>query len=196
MASYSEPAAEFVDDTDVALAMNWWLPVVFGVLLILYSFVVLSFTIETVWAIAIGLGIGLILAGIAELMSTALMTSGRFWGYALGGLDVVLGILALAWPQATFFVLVRLVAWILLIHGVVDFVRSLEQRHARLREWWLTLLAGLASIAVAFWAIRYVGRSTVILVLWVGIALLMRGIDFIMTGFNLRGGGRLELATG
>ena len=47
MANYSEPTAEFVDDTEVALAMNWWLPVVFGVLLILYSFVVLSFTIET-----------------------------------------------------------------------------------------------------------------------------------------------------
>jgi uncharacterized membrane protein HdeD (DUF308 family) len=193
MANYSEPTAEFVDDTEVALAMNWWLPVVFGVLLILYSFVVLSFTIETVWAIAIGMGIGLILAGIAELMSTALQSSGRFWGYVLGGLDVVLGILALAWPQATFVVLVRLVAWILLIHGVVDFVRSMEQRHAGLKEWWLTMLAGLASIAVAFWAIRYVGRSTVILVLWVGIALLMRGIDFIMSGFNQRG--RLQFAT-
>jgi uncharacterized membrane protein HdeD (DUF308 family) len=193
MASYSEPTAEFVDDTEVALAMNWWLPVVFGVLLILYSFVVLSFTIETVWAIAIGMGVGLILAGIAELMSTALLSSGRFWGYVLGGLDVVLGILALAWPQATFVVLVRLVAWVLLIHGVVDFVRSMEQRHADLKEWWLTMLAGLASIAVAFWAIRYVGRSTVILVLWVGIALLMRGIDFIMTGFNQRG--RLQFAT-
>ena len=193
MANYSEPTAEFVDDTEVALAMNWWLPVVFGVLLILYSFVVLSFTIETVWAIAIGMGIGLILAGIAELMSTALLSSGRFWGYVLGGLDVVLGILALAWPQATFVVLVRLVAWILLIHGVVDFVRSMEQRHLGFKEWWLTMLAGLASIAVAFWAIRYVGRSTVILVLWVGIALLMRGIDFIMTGFNQRG--RLQFAT-
>jgi uncharacterized membrane protein HdeD (DUF308 family) len=55
------------------------------------------------------------------------------------------------------------------------------------------MLAGLASIAVAFWAIRYVGRSTVILVLWVGIALLMRGIDFIMSGFNQRG--RLQFAT-
>ena len=193
MASYSEPTAEFVDDTEVALAMNWWLPVVFGVLLILYSFVVLSFTIETVWAIAIGMGIGLILAGIAELMATTLQSSGRFWGYVLGGLDVVLGILALAWPQATFVVLVRLVAWILLIHGVVDFVRSMEQRHLGFKEWWLTMLAGLASIAVAFWAIRYVGRSTVILVLWVGIALLMRGIDFIMSGFNQRG--RLQFAT-
>ena len=89
--------------------------------------------------------------------------------------------------------LVRLVAWILLIHGVVDFVRSMEQRHLGFKEWWLTMLAGLASIAVAFWAIRYVGRSTVILVLWVGIALLMRGIDFIMTGFNQRG--RLQFAT-
>src|SRR6185295_6957719 len=78
MTSYSDPSAEFMDDdTAVALTMNWWLPVVFGVLLILYAFVVLSFTIETVWAVAIGMGVGLILAGIAELMSTALMTSGR-----------------------------------------------------------------------------------------------------------------------
>jgi uncharacterized membrane protein HdeD (DUF308 family) len=193
MANYSEPTAEFVDDTDVALAMNWWLPVVFGVLLILYSFVVLSFTIDTVWAIAIGMGIGLILAGVAELMATALLSTGRFWGYLLGGLDIVLGIFALAWPGATFAVLVRLVAWILLIHGVVDFVRSFEQRHAGLKEWWLTMLAGVASIVVAFWASRYVGRATVTLVLWVGIALLMRGIDFIMTGFNQRG--RLQFAT-
>jgi len=192
MTSYPDPTEDLTDEAQIALAMNWWLPVVFGVLLILYSFVVLSFTIDTVWAIAIGMGIGLILAGIAELMATALLSTGRFWGYLLGGLDVVLGILALAWPQQTFLVLVRLVAWVLLIHGVVDFVRSFEQRHAGVKEWWLTLLAGVASIVVAFWASRYVGRATVTLVLWVGIALLMRGIDFIMTGFNQRG--RLQYA--
>jgi len=196
MTSYSDPSAEFMDDdTAVALTMNWWLPVVFGVLLILYAFVVLSFTIETVWAVAIGMGVGLILAGIAELMTTALRTSGRFWGYLLGGLDVVLGILALAWPKATFVVMVRMVAWVLVIRGVVDFVRGMELRHARVKEWWLTALAGVASVVVALWAIRYDGRSIVLLVLWIGIALLMRGIEFIMQGFNLRGGGALQLAT-
>ena len=90
------------------------------------------------------MGIGLILAGIAELMATALLTTGRFWGYVLGGLDVVLGVLALAWPQATFAVLVRLVAWVLLIRGVVDFVRAMEQRSAGIKEWWLTAAGRLA----------------------------------------------------
>jgi uncharacterized membrane protein HdeD (DUF308 family) len=192
MASYSDPTVEFMNDADVALTMNWWLPVVAGIALILYSFVVLSFTIETVWAVAIGMGVGLILAGVAELMATALLTTGRFWGYVLGGFDVVLGVVALAWPQATFAVLVRLVAWVLVIRGVVDFVRAMEQRSAGIKEWWLTGLAGLVAVGIALWAIRYVGRSIVLLVLWIGIALLMRGMELIMSGFSRRGG--LELA--
>ena len=192
MASYSDPTVEFMNDADVALTMNWWLPVVAGVVLILYSFVVLSFTIETVWAVAIGMGVGLILAGVAELMATALLTTGRFWGYVLGGFDVVLGVVALAWPQATFAVLVRLVAWVLVLRGVVDFVRAMEQRSAGLKEWWLTAVAGLVAVGIALWAIRYVGRSIVLLVLWIGIALLMRGMELIMSGFSRRGG--LELA--
>jgi uncharacterized membrane protein HdeD (DUF308 family) len=194
MTSYSDPSADFMNEADVALTMNWWLPVVAGVLLILYSFVVLSFTIETVWAVAIGMGIGLILAGIAELMATALLPSGRFWGYVLGGFDVVLGIIALAWPQATFAVLVRLVAWVLVIRGVLDFVRAMEQRHARVKEWWITALAGLAALVIALWAIRYAGRSIVLLVLWIGIALLMRGMELIMSGFSRRGALQLAAA--
>jgi uncharacterized membrane protein HdeD (DUF308 family) len=193
MASYSDPTVDFMNDADVALTMNWWLPVVAGVVLILYSFVVLSFTIETVWAVAIGMGVGLILAGIAELMATALLTTGRFWGYVLGGFDVVLGIVALAWPHATFAVLVRLVAWVLVIRGVVDFVRAMDQRSAGIKQWWLTAVAGLVAVGIALWAIRYVGRSIVLLVLWIGIALLMRGMELIMSGFSRRGG--LELAT-
>jgi len=193
MASYSDPSVDLMNDADVALTMNWWLPVVAGVVLIFYSFVVLSFTIETVWAVAIGMGVGLILAGIAELMATALLTTGRFWGYVLGGFDVLLGIVALAWPHATFAVLVRLVAWVLVIRGVVDFVRAMEERSAGVKQWWLTALAGLAAVVIALWAIRYVGRSIVLLVLWIGIALLMRGMELIMSGFNRRGG--LELAT-
>ncbi|HEY4609622.1 MAG TPA: DUF308 domain-containing protein, partial [Ilumatobacteraceae bacterium] len=161
MASYSDPSVDLMNDADVALTMNWWLPVVAGVVLILYSFVVLSFTIETVWAVAIGMGVGLILAGIAELMATALLTTGRFWGYVLGGFDVLLGIVALAWPHATFAVLVRLVAWVLVIRGVVDFVRAMEERSAGVKQWWLTALAGLAAVVIALWAIRYVGRSIV-----------------------------------
>jgi len=186
MTSYSDPTAEFTEEAQVALAMNWWLPVVAGVVLMLYSFVVLSFTIETVWAVAIGMGIGLILAGIAELMATALLTSGRTWGYILGGFDIVLGIVALAWPHATFAVLVRVVAWVLLLRGVVDFVRAMEERHAGIKGWWLTAVAGIVAVGIALWAIRYVGRSIVLLVLWIGIALLMRGMALIMSDFNHR----------
>jgi len=92
----------------------------------------------------------------------------------------------LAWPHATFAVLVRVVAWVLLLRGVIDFVRAMEERHADIKGWWLTAVAGIVAVGIALWAIRYVGRSIVLLVLWIGIALLMRGMALIMSGFNLR----------
>ncbi len=53
-------------DDLAALSQAWWLPVVVGVMLMIYSFVVLSFTMSTVYAISVGLGIGLILSGIGD----------------------------------------------------------------------------------------------------------------------------------
>jgi uncharacterized membrane protein HdeD (DUF308 family) len=82
--------------------------------------------------------------------------------------------------------LARLVGWVLLFRGVVDIVRALEERRIGLSDWWILGLLGVVNIGVAFWAVRYVGSSIVVLVLWIGIALLMRGIAAIAAGFALR----------
>ena len=57
-------------------------------------------------------------------------------------------------------------------------------------DWWMLALLSVLSIAVAFWAVRYVDTSIVLLVLWIGIALLTRGISAMIAGFALRSFGR------
>jgi uncharacterized membrane protein HdeD (DUF308 family) len=52
--------------------------------------------------------------------------------------------------------------------------------------WWVGLIAGVIEIAFAFWAVGYVGRSAALLLIWVGIGALMRGITSIVAAFQLR----------
>jgi uncharacterized membrane protein HdeD (DUF308 family) len=103
----------------------------------------------------------------------------------MGVLFVVTGILAFAWPGRTFLVLAHLVAWFLLFKGTLDIFIAFATRPAEL--WWARLVAGILGIVIAFWAAGYGGRSAVLLVLWIGIAALTRGVMELVLAFQLKG---------
>ena len=50
----------------------------------------------------------------------------------------------------------------------------------------VALAAGIVELAIGVWALGYPGRSAWLLVLWVGIGALMRGITEIVLAFKLR----------
>jgi uncharacterized membrane protein HdeD (DUF308 family) len=58
----------------------------------------------------------------------------------------------------------------------------------------LVLGAGVIQIVIGLWAIGYPGRSAALLVLWVGIGALMRGVTEIFFAFRLRDSGRTHAA--
>jgi uncharacterized membrane protein HdeD (DUF308 family) len=172
------------------IAKAWWIPVVVGVLLLLYSFTVLSFSIRTVWAISIGLGVGLLVSGIGGLFTWRAATSWRWLVLLSAVIDIVLAVVVFTWPGATFLVLARLVGWVLLLRGIIDILQSFEARRLGESGWWMLIVVGAFNIGVAFWATRYPGRSIVLLVLWVGISLLTRALVLIVAGFALRSAGK------
>ena len=166
---------------------GWWIPVVGGVIAIVFGFLVLSFNYTTLWAITIAAGIGFILTGIADL-ATAFSSEGatKLLGLALGVLAIGAGIIAFVWPAATFVVIATLVAWLLLLRGVFGIVGAFEYRRAGVELWWFSLVLAVLEIGVAVWAVRYPGRSVTLLVLWIGISALSRGIALMMIGFTVR----------
>ena len=52
--------------------------------------------------------------------------------------------------------------------------------------WWLGLVTGIIEIGLAFWAAGYFAGSAALLIVWVGISALMRGITEIVMAFMLR----------
>src|SRR5512132_1766107 len=78
---------------------RWWIPLIIGILWLIYAFIVLSVTYRTIWAIAF------IAAGIVEFVLAAVLDSWQ-WLHALAGvLCIAAGIVAFAWPDQTFLVL-------------------------------------------------------------------------------------------
>jgi uncharacterized membrane protein HdeD (DUF308 family) len=80
--------------------------------------------------------------------------------------------------------LALLFGWFLLFSGTFEVIASLMNRDVDL--WWLGLLAGIAMILLAFWAVGYPGRSAQLFVLWVGFAALFRGISRIVLAFQVK----------
>ncbi|HVM63822.1 MAG TPA: DUF308 domain-containing protein [Acidimicrobiales bacterium] len=162
----------------------WWVLLITGTLWVLVSLAVLQFDLTSVWSIAILTGVVLFMAGFTEFLVASLAPSWKWVHVLLGILFVIGGVVAFAWPGETFIVLARLIGWYLLFLGTFEVVESLYLRGTEL--WWLRLLGGAATIAVAFWAVDSPSRSATLLVLWVGLGALFRGISQIFLAFEFR----------
>jgi uncharacterized membrane protein HdeD (DUF308 family) len=183
--------AQSVRDDLNTVTRNWGWFLAAGIAWIVFSFFVLSFNYRTVWAIALFFGIGFIMGGIMEF-AVAAVAPGWKWLYVLIGIvSIVAGLIALIWPGSTFLVLSALTGWLLFFWGIIDIVFALSTRHVE-SLWWVQLITGIVMVLVGFWAIGpddetvSTYRGSVLLVVWIGVAALFRGISDILVGFRLR----------
>jgi uncharacterized membrane protein HdeD (DUF308 family) len=167
------------------LVRYWWALLITGVGWIVFANVVLSFSFRTVFAVAVWAGLGMIGAGLGELVIAQMTAELRWLHVVLGVINIVIGVLALAWPGITFVALARLVAWVLILRGAFDIVFGLSTRASN-DLWWLALITGVLQIVVAFWANRYPGVSVVLLVVWVGVGAVAKGVSDLILAFRMR----------
>ena len=186
-------AAEYADD-DVVLARQfaglWWIFLCTGILWLLFSIVVFRFDYTTVSAISILFGVVAILAGISEFI--AAFASSGWWkaGRILLALAcIAIGIIAFIHPGNTFRALAAVLSFYFIVKGAFDVTISLLAKDA-FAIWWLHLLLGIAEILIGFWAAGDFGNQTILLVIWVGVLALTRGIGEIILAFEIKKAGR------
>jgi uncharacterized membrane protein HdeD (DUF308 family) len=164
---------------------RWWVPLLLGILWLIYAFIVLSFTYKTVWAVVVFAAVAFIFTGIGEFVLATILESWQ-WLHALAGvLCIAAGILALVWPGQTFLVMAAIIGWFLLFRGTFNIVESLFIKDY-VEQWWLMLITGILQIAIALWAVGYAGRSIAVLVVWVGAWALTEGIMNIWAAFRIK----------
>src|SRR5262249_36243068 len=168
-------------------ARLWWIFLVTGLLWLLFSIIVFRFDYTTVHAISILFGIVLIAAAVAELLA-AFLDHG-WWRVAQLLLAVAfgaIGVIAFIHPGNTFRALAAVIGFYFIFKGFFHVAVSLfawrDMEHA-----WLVLVLGLVELGVGFWAAGDFGHQTILLVVWVGITALTRGVSEIILAFRLRG---------
>ena len=99
-----------------------WPGYLMGALLLVTAVVAAVWPDITLWALAVIIGIGFIVTGIAELVLVFRFhhdLSYRWLFIALGAITVLIGILSLVWPEATILVLAILLGIRVLMLGII-----------------------------------------------------------------------------
>jgi uncharacterized membrane protein HdeD (DUF308 family) len=179
-----DPVADTVRAAARDASAVWWWALPLGATWIWFGTLVLSYRVESLAAVAAFVGIAFLGGGITQLVAASRVPTMR-WLSILGGvLGIAAGIVTMAWPGITLYVVSILVAWYLIFYGIVHLVSALAG--PKLSWWWTGLLLGIAELVVGVWAARSWENSLVTLVTLVGVWAICRGVNEIFAAFTLR----------
>ena len=171
--------------TGAAVEPPRWLLFASGAVWLLFSFVILALDSTSVATVGVLLGILLLFGAVTELVQ---MVAAPGWRWAHGLLAVlflITGIGSFVSPYQTVGVFSLFIAWYLLFKGTADVFSSIAFR-AEIPLWGLGLAAGIGEMLLGLWAVGYPGRSLALLLIWIGVGALLRGIGDIVLGFSSR----------
>jgi uncharacterized membrane protein HdeD (DUF308 family) len=170
-----------------SLVTHWWALVLRGVIAILFGIMAFVSPGAVMLSLALLFGVYLLLDGAIGLVSAmqAWRADKRFWPLlAEALLNILMGVIALAFPAGAILAFVIVTAfWALLSGGFMlaaAFRLSLE--HGRL---WLAI-GGIVSIVWGILLIVTPMLGAVVLTWWLGAYALVFGIMLVAVGFKLR----------
>ena len=160
-----------------------WLTGLSGVAWIVIALIVLQFDLDSAATIGYLVGGFLIVLGVNEFVLLGSVPGWHWLHIALGVLFVLGGIAGFISPFQTFGFMAHIFGFVLLVSGTAEVVVALATRND-VDLWWMTLIAGILEIALGFWASGHPGRSAKLLVLWVGLSGVIRGITLLTRAFQ------------
>ena len=89
-------------------------------------------------------------------------------------------------PHNAFATLAALIGLFLLFKGIFDIMAAFVTKD-QFELWWLQLMVGIVEILLAFWIAGSFRNKVILLVAYVGIIALSRGITEIFLAFKLKG---------
>ena len=169
----------------------WWLFLVTGILWVLISLVVLQFDAESVATVGVLVGIVFMFAGLNEFAIVGTKPGWKWLHAVLGVLFLGTGIWAFVHPFEAFATLASVLGFILILKGVLDIMTSVMTKSYN-DLWGLQLAVGIIEILLAFWIsaspayLENFEKRAILIIIFVGIMCLARGITEIVLSFGLK----------
>jgi len=164
----------------------WWVFLLTGIAWLVFSLIIFRFDITSATSVAILFGIVAIVAGVNEFMAMGVSTTGwKIVRGLLGVIFIVVGIFAFIEPGSVFAALASVIGFFFLFKGIFDIAVAIATK-GEYDLWWLQLVVGLIEIGLAFWVAGNHQQKVILLLVYVGIVALSKGITEIILAFKLK----------
>ena len=173
------------------VAKWWWLWLVTGILWIIIAVVILQLDEASVRTVGVIVGIMLFVAGLQYLF-IAMIAEGWKWLWGIFGFALTVGgLVAMFNPTRAFATLADMLGFLFLLIGIVWVVEGLSIRDIE-ELWWLTLVAGILMLIIAFWVGgQFFFDKAYILLVFAGMWALLRGFLDLIRAFQIRATGKI-----
>jgi uncharacterized membrane protein HdeD (DUF308 family) len=173
------------DTLGAALARNWWLIALRGVLGVMFGLLALILPFATILALVLLFSAYMLVDGVFAIYAAVRAARQREnWGFLAfqGAVSIVTAVLAFLWPGLTVFAFVLLIAAWSIVTGCLMLAAAVRTDDGR---WWL-MLGGAAATAFGILMILAPLAGAVVLTWWLGAFALVFGIALIILAFRLR----------
>ncbi|MBV8949502.1 MAG: DUF308 domain-containing protein [Actinobacteria bacterium] len=182
--------AEIFTDASTAQSIRTaaWIPLLLGIWAVVAGIVTIVWPGGTVLALAVILGVFLVVAGPLEIAhATQIRAQAREWWLLMlrGVASLALGVLTLVWPGITVWALALIFGVELLLLGGFETAAALHARAYR-HDWGWYLARGLAAIAVGIVTLAWPSITVFALALLLGFFLVYLGVMLILGATTLR----------
>jgi uncharacterized membrane protein HdeD (DUF308 family) len=181
----SAVSAILLDKLGAALARNWWLIALRGVLGVIFGVIALLMPITTILALVLLFSAYMIVDGaFAVYASIRAAQQGESWGLLLlqGIASLAAGAIAFVWPGITVLAFVLLIAAWAIVSGCLMLAAAFRTDNGR---WWLAL-GGAAALLYGILMIVAPLAGAVVLTWWLGAFALVFGVALVILAFQLR----------
>ena len=168
------------------LAGPWWMFLLTGIAWLIASVLILRITTASVATVGVLMGVLFLVAMLDEFFIGAVSPTWR-WAHILMGVLFAIGAgWSFAQPYNAFWALASVLGLLLILRGTFDIITAVVTRDIN-SAWWLGMVAGILEIFLGFWASQqFLSVRGALLLVWVGLFALFRGISEIVIAFELR----------
>ncbi|MFL5259132.1 MAG: HdeD family acid-resistance protein [Hyphomicrobiales bacterium] len=175
-----------------ALARNWWLLLLRGIVAIIFGIVAFVVPAAALYTLVLLYGAFVLADGILAVVAAIWgegrvgNTGSRWWLAVVGVIGIIAGIVTFLWPPVALVVLVLFIGWWSLFNGIFTIVGAVRLRKEIDDEWWL-ILTGALSVIFGLAVIVMPGAGALALIWVIGIYAILYGILLVAFSFRLKG---------
>lgn len=187
MSTTPPPSETVVEVRTVDVRRSWPWVLALGILALIAGLITLVWPSVTVYALVFVLGVFLIVAGGAEIGWSIAERHTDGWGFILfrGIVDLIAGVVVLAWPDVTALVLALLLAAWLFVYAVMSLWYAYRHRGDRPHTGHF-VAKGIAALVAAVITVAWPSITILVVALVIGFMLIFWGVVLTRFAFVLR----------